>query len=509
MAAQLQLKQELNGLQIFFIVFSAVIGSGVFIGNGEALAVAGPAGMIGIVVILGLIAAMVVETVGQFVQLFPAPNAIYEYIWAFLDEELAGVVAIAYWYCYSAVFANQMLQIAKLLCYWQETMKTSTDGLAVWLSYGFVPVFLFLINLSGVKVFGWIETIGGLIKLVILVAFTILLYVIAGQASHKTYLDPIVETTEKDPQHPLYAGNWNIALCIAFPGVAYGYIGVESIIMAAFEASPKSDKKFFDLAWASRWAHWVIVSLYFLYTLGVALTVHWLDPRLSTVYGIDPLNVTAMNINYNLGKVAGFVHDYYTNSTIIIAMQSDDGSNEHPRNLPSVSFVNVCLIFCVMSAANTSLYIASRTLWGIARHAVRGRSPLSRLVKRLSGIWESTSVPGISLIASLVAILSWYPGVQFAAAAKDVSKIDQIVSYTASVCCLIVWAALCLTYIRTSECKDHLESVYLGDFIPDLHRNQKRTGNYFNRSIPFLRVPFGAFAGLIGSRECLRCRNID
>lgn len=52
---------------------------------------------------------------------------------------------------------------------------------------------------------------------------------------------------------------------------------------------------------------------------------------------------------------------------------------------------------------------------------------------------------------------------------------------------------------RTSECKDHLESMYLGEFIPDLHRNQKRTGNYFNRSIPFLRVPFGAFAGLIGS----------
>jgi yeast amino acid transporter len=191
--------------------------------------------------------------------------------------------------------------------------------------------------------------------------------------------------------------------------------------MAAFEASPKSDRRFLDLAWASRWAHWVIVSLYFLYTLGVALSVHWLDPRLSTVYGIDPRNMTATDISYNLGKVADFVHNYYTNSTVIIAMQSDDG---HSRNSASVSFVNVCLIFCVMSAANTSLYIASRTLWGIARHAVSGHSPLRRLVKKLAGIWESTSVPGVSLIASLVAILSWYPGAQFAASsAKDVSNV--------------------------------------------------------------------------------------
>jgi hypothetical protein len=54
---------------------------------------------------------------------------------------------------------------------------------------------------------------------------------------------------------------------------------------------------------------------------------------------------------------------------------------------------------------------------------------------------------------------------------------------------------------RTAECKDHLasEEVDLRRFIPDLPENQKRTGNYFNRRVPVLGVPFGAFAGLVGS----------
>lgn len=122
--------------------------------------------------ILGSIAAMVAETVSQFVQLFPAPNAVYEYVSAFVDADLAWVVGFAYWlvylssyldepasdeyrYCFTAVFATQMLSAAKLLHLWQIAGGldlTPTGGLPVWLFYSFIPFMLFLINLMGVKV---------------------------------------------------------------------------------------------------------------------------------------------------------------------------------------------------------------------------------------------------------------------------------------------------------------------------------------------------------------------
>ena len=47
--------------------------------------------------IIGIIAAMMMEGVSEFVQLFPAPNAIYHYVRAFVDEDLAWIAGFAYW----------------------------------------------------------------------------------------------------------------------------------------------------------------------------------------------------------------------------------------------------------------------------------------------------------------------------------------------------------------------------------------------------------------------------
>lgn len=40
---------------------------------------------------------MVMESVSELVQIFPAPNAIYEYVATFVDEDLAWVAGMAYW----------------------------------------------------------------------------------------------------------------------------------------------------------------------------------------------------------------------------------------------------------------------------------------------------------------------------------------------------------------------------------------------------------------------------
>lgn len=72
------------------------MGSGVFTDNGQALALAGPAGLIIAVMLLGLTALSVSETVSELVQKFPAPNAVFEYVATFIDEDLAWPVGIAY-----------------------------------------------------------------------------------------------------------------------------------------------------------------------------------------------------------------------------------------------------------------------------------------------------------------------------------------------------------------------------------------------------------------------------
>jgi amino acid permease len=45
----------------------------------------------------GVIAICAAEGLSELTQLFPAPNAIVEYVRAFVDEDLAWVIGIAYW----------------------------------------------------------------------------------------------------------------------------------------------------------------------------------------------------------------------------------------------------------------------------------------------------------------------------------------------------------------------------------------------------------------------------
>jgi amino acid permease len=77
-----------------------VIGTGVFSGNGEALFLSGPLGLLLTIIVLGFIAICVGETISELVQVWAVPNAIYEYISAFVDRDLAAVVAVLYWYVF-------------------------------------------------------------------------------------------------------------------------------------------------------------------------------------------------------------------------------------------------------------------------------------------------------------------------------------------------------------------------------------------------------------------------
>jgi amino acid transporter len=80
-----------------FILASVIIGEGIFSGDREALEVAGPGGTLVALFLVGALAICVMSCVSELVQLFPVPNAIVEYIKAFVDEDLAWCCGIAYW----------------------------------------------------------------------------------------------------------------------------------------------------------------------------------------------------------------------------------------------------------------------------------------------------------------------------------------------------------------------------------------------------------------------------
>lgn len=222
--------------------------------------------------------------------------------------------------------------------------------------------------------------------------------------------------------------------------------------MAAFEGKPEPQK--FTLKTASRVTHWIVFALYLLYTIGTILAVRWDFEPPSEIFS------SVFGTKFESGS-----SDLRSDSPVIIAMTLLSGSYSDSL----VSFTNFCLIFCSLSAANTSLYIASRTMWGMATD--KQDIPWLRPVfKRLAILWESTRVPVFTLLLSTWFILSFFPSTQFTSFADEVGTHQEDISHhgasadrtnmnaceqavfvlsaTASESCIVVWLVICLSFLN-------------------------------------------------------------
>lgn len=79
------------------IAISGVIGVTIFSGDGEILNTSGPAGLLTALAFVGVTAICVMESLAEFVVMWPVSNALVEYVKKFVDEDFAIVVGLAYW----------------------------------------------------------------------------------------------------------------------------------------------------------------------------------------------------------------------------------------------------------------------------------------------------------------------------------------------------------------------------------------------------------------------------
>lgn len=151
--------------------------------------------------------------------------------------------------------------------------------------------------------------------------------------------------------------------------------------MTAFEARDAS-----ALRWPSRWIAYVVFLLYLLCTIGEALNVAWSDPHLPVIYSDPVAKNSTMNPPTSIVTIF---------TTFLAGYQSLAG------------FLNGCLIFSVPSISNTSLYVSSRTLYGITPDT----NWLNKQIRRLRLVVPRTGVPAAALLFSAASFF-WLPFLQ-------------------------------------------------------------------------------------------------
>jgi amino acid transporter len=172
------------------------------------------------------------------------------------------------------------------------------------------------------------------------------------------------------------------------PLVSYSYLSVEVVIITAYESR---DTK--SLKWPSRIIAYVITLLMVVDSIGGLLNISWTDTHLPQI-GIETGNGTA----------AAHGTPPQTSNIAIIAIWN--------AGLKSLAgFINACLLFSLLSVSNTSMYVASRTLYGMTRK-ITAKNIAAKVLRSFSTVDHRTGVPAAALIVSAISFV-WMPFLEY------------------------------------------------------------------------------------------------
>jgi amino acid transporter len=180
-------------------------------------------------------------------------------------------------------------------------------------------------------------------------------------------------------------------MCI--PILTHGFIGVEIVSVTAFEAKDRS-----SLRNPARFVAYGISSMYFVCFLLEAVIVPW---RYKHLPNLQERTTTQDCPNDPWPSGQGFY------AVVVIAA----------RRYCSTSagwFFNACIIYFCVSASNTALYVASRTIFGLTREINWRTNPrwYLKMFAKLGVTTPFTQVPHWGLLISALSF-AWLPALQY------------------------------------------------------------------------------------------------
>ncbi len=154
-----------------------------------------------------------------------------------------------------------------------------------------------------------------------------------------------------------------MACSISLSVAAFAFLGVEIPAATALEAriSPNTAGKGGPVDRSVKFsAIWIPIIVGFIYILGallVSFDLDWNDPQLPRLSWLAVANGTAGSTSGSETSVNK------SNSAFVIAAENSTISGHQGL----ATFINVCIMITALTAANTTLYVASRTLFSLTK----------------------------------------------------------------------------------------------------------------------------------------------
>lgn len=389
-----QLERGLKSRHLQFIAIGGTVGTGLFLGSGDALAKAGPVGCLIAYVFVGSILYSVMTSLGEMATYIPVAGSFTSYNTRFVDPSLGFAMGWLYWLSWAITYALELTAAGLIIQYWNADLSIGIFIAVFW-------VFFTAMNFLPVRWFGELEMWFSSIKVVTILGFLIFGICIDAGVGKQGYLGfhnwtspgPFSEYMVSGSSGK-FVGFWAVLIQASF-----SYQGAELVGVCAGEA--RNPRK--TVPRAIRNTFWGILFLFVFTIFFIGLLVPSTDDRLQT--GASDASASPLVIAANLAGVPA---------------------------LPDI--INAVLLTAVLSAANSNVYSGSRILIALAEE---GQAPA--FVTR-------TNKQGIPYIA--VAITSAFGLLAFLNLSANGGNVFNWFLNIIGVAGLITWASINISHLR-------------------------------------------------------------
>ncbi|KZL80457.1 amino acid permease [Colletotrichum incanum] len=326
-----ELHKRLETRHVTMIALGGALGTGLLIGTGSALVKTGPAGILIDYSIVGCIVFLVMAALGEIISYMPLSHGFGGYATRFVDPALGFATGYTYFFKYLLATPNQLSAFALIMKFWVGDRVNPAVFITIAL------VLILLINSISVKAFGEFEFWLSSLKVVIMVGVILLLFILAvgggptgDRPGFRYWSDPgaFAEYKVEGAQGRLL-GVWS-----AMVAAVYAFSGTELVGVTVGEAkNPR-----LSMPKAVRLTFMRIVFFYVISVFLLGMVVPYNSSEL--VFAASAKTSAAASpfvVAITIAKIKGLDH-----------------------------VINACLVIFVFSAANSDIYISSRTLYGIA-----------------------------------------------------------------------------------------------------------------------------------------------
>lgn len=347
-----QLAQGFKPRHVTMLSIAGVIGAGLFVGSGQAIAAAGPAAIIAYA-LAGALVVLVMRMLGEMAVASPDTGSFSTYADRAIGRWAGFTIGWLYWWFWVLVIPIEAIAAGVVLNNW-------FPGVQPWCFALSMTVLLTATNLFSVAKYGEFEFWFAMLKVIAIVAFIALGgFALAGAlpAREVSGLASLMSA------HGGFMPNGWTAIIGALLTTMFSYLGTEAVTIAASESADPAR----NIAKATRSVIWRISVFYLLSIFIIISVVPWNDPLLP-LHGSYQRALEIMNIPY------------------------------------AKLMVDIVVLVAVASCLNSSIYIASRMMFSLAK---RGDAPVAIGRTSRAGV-PRAAVIGSTLIGMVTTIINYF-----------------------------------------------------------------------------------------------------